>query len=155
MGRAAAWTGDVMAKFWRMAVAGFVAGVLSVLMFHQWGFYAAAELGFGRPSLYSMRPVPPWGIPTIASQAFWGGLWGALGALVVARLPGILNGALGWILFAITLVLAVNWFVVLPIKGAPIGGGWRLPGVAVVPIVYALWGFGMWLFYGLVRRLLR
>ncbi len=87
MARAAAWTGDVMAKFWRMAVAGFVAGVLSVLVFHQWGFYAAAELGFGRPNLYSMRPVPPWGIPTIASQAFWGGLWGALGALVVARLP--------------------------------------------------------------------
>lgn len=155
MARAVAWTGDVMAKFWRMAVAGFVAGVLSVLVFHQWGFYAAAELGFGRPSLYSTRPVPPWGIPTIASQAFWGGLWGALGAFVVARLPGFLNGALGWILFAITLVLAVNWFVVLPIKGAPIGGGWRLPGVVVVPIVYALWGFGMWLFYGLVRRLLK
>ena len=82
-------------------------------------------------------------------------MWGILGAFVVARLPGILNGALGWILFAITLVLAVNWFVVLPIKGAPVGGGWRLPGVAVVPIVYALWGFGMWLFYGLVRRLMK
>ena len=26
-------------------------------------------------------------------------------------------------------VLAVNWFVVLPLKGAPVGGGWRLPGV--------------------------
>ena len=142
MARAATWTGDVMAGFWRMAVAGFVAGVLGVLVFHQWG-------------LYSMRPVPPWGIPTIVSQAFWGGLWGILAAFVVARLPGFLNGALGWILFAITLVLAVNWFVVLPIKGAPIGGGWRLPGVAVVPIVYALWGFGMWVFYGLVRRLLK
>jgi len=145
MARATAWTGDVMANFWRMALAGFVAGVLSVLVFHQLGFSTAAELGFGRPNLYSMRPVPPW----------WGGLWGMLGAFVVARLPGVLNGVLGWILFAIVLVLAVNWFVVLPIKGAPVGGGWRLPGVAVVPIVYALWGFGMWLFYGLVRRLLK
>ena len=52
-------------------------------------------------------------------------------------------------------MLAVNWFVVLPIKGAPMGGGWRLPGVVVVPIVYALWGYGMWLFYGLARKLLR
>ncbi len=53
------------------------------------------------------------------------------------------------------LVLAVNWFVVLPIKGAPMGGGWRLPGVIVVPIVYALWGFGMWLFYALARKLMK
>ena len=142
-------------NFWRIVVSGFVAGALSVLVFHQWGFYLAAELGFGTPNLYSMRPVPPWGVPAIVSLAFWGGLWGMLGAFVVGRLPGILSGALGWILFAITLVLAVNWFVVLPIKGAPVGGGWRLPGVVVVPIVYALWGFGMWLFYGLIRRLLR
>lgn len=142
-------------NFWRMVVAGFVAGALSVLVFHQLGFHFAAELGFGRSSLYSMRPVPPWGVPTIVSQAFWGGLWGILGAFVVARLPGILNGALGWVLFSITLVLAVNWFVVLPIKGAPVGGGWRLPGVVVVPIVYALWGFGMWLFHALARKLMK
>ena len=142
-------------NFWRMVVAGFLAGALSVLVFHQWGFYIAAELGFGRPNLYNMRPVPPWGVPAIVSLAFWGGLWGALGAFLVARLPGILNGALGWMLFAATLVLAVNWFVVLPMKGGPVGGGWRLPGVAVAPIVYALWGFGMWLFYGLVRRVLK
>jgi hypothetical protein len=140
---------------WRTIVAGFIAGALSVLVFHQLGFYFAAELGFGRPNLYNMRPVPPWGVPTIVSQAFWGGLWGSVGAFIVTRLPGILGGALGWILFAITLVLAVNWFVVPPIKGGPIGGGWRLPGVAVVPIVYALWGFGMWVFYGLARKLLK
>jgi hypothetical protein len=138
-----------------MAVAGFVAGALSVLVFHQLGFLLVAELGYGRSNPYSMRPVPPWGVPTIVSQAFWGGLWGILGAFIVTRLPGFLNGALGWTLFAVTLVLAVNWFVVLPIKGAPIGGGWRLPGVVTVPIVYALWGFGMWVFHALVRKLMK
>jgi hypothetical protein len=145
----------VTGNFWRTVVAGFLAGALSVLVFHQLGFYFAAELGFGRPNPYSMRPVPPWGVPTIVSLAFWGGLWGIVAALIVPRLPGKLGGVLGWILFAITLVLVVNWFVVLPIKGAPIGGGWRLPGVVVVPIVYALWGFGMWLFYSLARKLMK
>ena len=142
-------------NFWRMVVAGFIAGALSVLVFHQLGFHFAAELGYGRSNLYSMRPVPPWDVPTIVSQVSWGGLWGILGAFVVTRLPGVLNGALGWILFAAALVLAVNWFVVLPLKGAPVGGGWRLPGVVVVPIVYALWGFGMWLFYALARKLMK
>jgi hypothetical protein len=136
-------------------VAGFIAGVLSLLVFHQLGFYAAAELGFGRASPYSMRPVPPWGVPTVISQAFWAGLWGIAAAFVVERLPGVLKGPLGWVLFADTIVLAINWFVVLPIKGVPMGGGFRLPGVVVVPVVYGLWGFGMWLFYGLARRALR
>ena len=68
MARAAARTDDVMTSFWRMAFGGFLAGVLSVLVFHQWGFFTAAELGFGRPNLYSMRPVPPWGVP-ISLQA--------------------------------------------------------------------------------------
>ena len=42
----------------------------------------------------------------------------------------------------------------LPIKGLPIGGGFRMPNVVVVPLVYAFWGFGMWLIFGLVRRAL-
>ena len=42
----------------------------------------------------------------------------------------------------------------LPIKGAPMGGGFRLPGLVVVPLVYALWGFGMWLIARLLRAAL-
>jgi hypothetical protein len=48
----------------------------------------------------------------------------------------------------------VNWFVVLPIKGAPVGGGFRMPGVVVVPVVYAFWGFGMWLIARTTRGVL-
>ena len=84
-------------------------------------------------------------MPTIVSAAFWGGLWGILAAFLVPRLPGALGGVLGWVLFAAIIVTLVNWFVVLPIKGAPMGGGFRMPGLVVVPIVYGFWGFGMWL----------
>jgi hypothetical protein len=138
----------------RTAIAGFVAGAVSVLLFHQFGFFIANELGLLKAQLYNMRPVPPLGVPTIISSAFWGGLWGIAGAYVVPRLPAALDGPVGWILFAGIIVTLVNWFIVLPIKGAPIGGGFRMPNVVVVPLVYAFWGLGMWLIFGLVRRAL-
>lgn len=138
----------------RTIIVGFIAGFLSVLIFHQLGFHIANELGFGRSVIYNMRPVPPFGVPLILSAAFWGGLWGIVGAYVVPRLPAWLDGPYGWMAFAAVVVTLVNWFIVLPIKGAPIGNGFRLPGVVVVPIVYAFWGLGIWVFIGLLRRAL-
>jgi hypothetical protein len=104
----------------RTVLVGFIAGALGVLIFHQLGFWIANELGYARAPLYNLRPVPPWGVPTILSMAFWGGLWGVGAAFLVPRLPGMLNGALGWVLFAAIIVTLVNWFVVFPIKGAPV-----------------------------------
>ena len=138
----------------RTIIVGFIAGFLSVLIFHQLGFHIANELGFGRSVIYNMRPVPPFGVPLILSAAFWGGLWGIVGAFIVPRLPVWLDGPTGWILFAGVVVTLVNWFIVLPIKGAPIGNGFKLPGVIVVPLVYAFWGIGMWILVGLLRRAL-
>lgn len=138
----------------RIAIAGFVAGFVGVLVFHQLGFYIANELGLLKVQLYSGRPVPPFGVPAILSSAFWGGLWGMAGAYIVPRLPSAVDGPLGWMLFAGVVVTLVNWFVVLPIKGAPVGNGFRMPGVVVVPLVYAFWGMGMWVIFGLARRAL-
>ncbi len=138
----------------RTAIAGFIAGSVSVLIFHQFGFFIANELGLLKVQLYSMRLLPPLGVPAIISSAFWGGLWGIAGAFLMRRLPAALDGPLGWVLFAGIIVTLVNWFIVLPIKGAPVGGGFRMPGVVIVPLVYAFWGFGMWLIFGLVRRAL-
>ena len=143
-----------MNNWMRTIIVGFIAGALGVLIFHQLGFWLSNELGYTRASIYSMRPVPPWGVPTILSSAFWGGLWGIGAACLVPRLPGALSGVLGWILFAGIVVTLVNWFVVLPIKGAPVGGGFRMPGVVVVPVVYAFWGFGMWLIARTTRGVL-
>jgi hypothetical protein len=140
-----------MSNWMRTVLVGFIAGALGVLIFHQLGFWISNELGFTRASLYNMRPVPPFNVPTIVSSAFWGGLWGIVAAFLVPRLPGVWSGALGWILFAAIVVSLVNWFVVLPIKGQPVGGGFRMPGVVVVPIVYGFWGFGMWLIAKLTR----
>lgn len=130
---------------------GFVAGALSVLIFHQLGFWIANQLGYTRVPLYNMRGVPPWGVPYIISAAFWGGLWGIAAAFLVPRMRGVMGGFLGWILFAAVVVSLANWFVVLPLKS---GGTFRMPTMpilAVLPMVYGLWGFGMWL----IGRLLR
>ena len=131
-----------MSNWTRTAIVGFIAGALSVLIFHQLGFWIANELGYARAPLYNLRPVPPWGVPTIGA------------ACLVPRLPGALSGVLGWVLFAAIIVTLVNWFIVFPIKGAPLGGGFRMPGLVVVPLVYALWGFGMWLIARLLRAAL-
>lgn len=140
-----------MMKTTQTVLIGFVAGALSVLIFHQGGFWIANELGYTRAQLYNWRGVPPLGVPFIVSAAFWGGLWGIAASFVLPRLPGLLSGVLGWILFAAVIVTATNWLIVLPLKGLPSGNGWRMPGLVVLPLVYALWGFGMWL----IARLLR
>lgn len=133
-----------MSGWMRTVIVGFVAGALSVLIFHQFGFWLSNELGYTRSVIYNMRGVPPWGVPTIVSSAFWGGLWGIVAAFLVPRLPGAWGGVLGWILFAAIIVAIVNWTVVLPIKS----GRFNMPGLpilVVLPLVYGLWGFGMWL----------
>jgi hypothetical protein len=138
----------------RTVVVGFLAGSVGVLIFHQLGFLIANELGLLKVQIYSLRPVPPLGVPWILSAAFWGGLWGIVGAYVIPRLPAAVDGPWGWMLFAGVLVTLVNWLIVLPLKGAPVGGGFPMPGVVVAPLVYAFWGVGMWLLVGLTRRAL-
>jgi hypothetical protein len=140
-----------MIRWLRTILVGFVAGALSVLIFHQLGFWIANELGYTRVPLYNMRGVPPWGVPFIFSAAFWGGLWGIAAALLVPRLPGALGGVLGWVLFAAIVVALANWCVVMPIKN---GGVFRMPTMpilVVLPLVYGLWGLGMWLIASLLR----
>jgi hypothetical protein len=36
----------------------------------------------------------------------------------------------------------VVWFVVLPLKGLPVGGGFAWPGIIIGPVVNGAWGVG-------------
>src|SRR3990170_7490205 len=58
------------------AAMAFVAGFVSVLIFHQgvWALYGAAGKAPG--PAWNRAPVPPLGVPAVLSSAFWGGLWG-------------------------------------------------------------------------------
>jgi len=135
----------------RTAVFGFIAGAVAFLIFHQGGFWALTQAGVLKVPTWSMGRTEPLGVPVVFSYIFWTGLWGIAGAFVVPRLP--LPSVVGWILFAAIVPTLVNWFIVLPVKGRPVGNGFAMPGVVLGPLVYAFWGFGMWLVMQLLQQL--
>jgi len=80
--------------FLRLLIIGFIAGSLAVLIFHQSLWYVLNVMGLiplERPAR-PLEPIPPLGIPSILSKAFWGGVWGALLAPILN-----LRGAAYWI----------------------------------------------------------
>lgn len=123
-------------------VAGFVAGFLSVLVFHQamLGLLHLAGMTSGTP--WSFMSTAPFGVPAVLSAAFWGGLWGCVFVLVRPLFP---RGPAYWFtafVFGALALTLVAWFVVLPLKGMPVGGGWRPAGIATGLLVNGAWGIG-------------
>jgi hypothetical protein len=105
------------------AFLGFAAGAIAVLTFHQGMVLAlhAIAPGWVPFTAYRTMPVPPFGVPAIVSNCFWGGLWGAGFGLLFPRFTWPL-----WLCGLILGLLAVlaGWFIVAPLKGLPIAAGW-------------------------------
>lgn len=122
----------------KRALLGFAAAVLSVLTFHQgtWALLHAA--GLMPPAPYPTGPVPPLGVPRIANFCLWGGLYGAAFGLALPRAPTWLPG-LGLGLLAVL----VLWFVVAPLKGQPVAGGFAPLRMLVTVLVHGAWGIGV------------
>jgi len=125
----------------RWLTVGFVSGAIAVLLFHQGALGLLHALSLTRSAPYPMNPTAPFGIPAIASLAFWGGLWGIVLAAALARVHGaafILDAAL----FGAILPTLVAWFVVAPLKGQPVAAGFVPMAMLIGPIVNAAWGLG-------------
>ena len=74
-------------------------------------------------------------------------MWGIVFVLVepwLSRSPG--GYWVGSIIFGAIFPTLVAWFVVLPLKGLPVGNGFHFPGILVGPIVNGVWGLGTALF---------
>lgn len=99
----------------------FAAGFLAVLLGHQPVVAALNALGIAPAGFtpYSFDPVPPLGVPSVISKAFWGGLWAIVLDFVLARTSG-LTYWLGWTILGAVALSLVAIFVVPPLKGAPI-----------------------------------
>lgn len=121
---------------------GFIAAFLSVLTL-QMGLIAIFHAAGAAVPLtpWSMAPVPPFGVPHSLSAAFWGGLWGVVYAFLEPRLKARLAWWSGGLAFG-ALPLLVLWFVVLPLKGVPVGGGFALARVLQGIVLHAGFGLG-------------
>ena len=122
---------------------GFIAGFLSTLIFSSGMiaiFYAAGAAVPFAP--WSMEPVPPFGVPQSLSAAFFGGLWGVVYAFLEPKFTARLGWWSGGLVFGAVLPLSVLWFVVMPLKGLPIGGGFALSTVPVDIVLHAVFGLG-------------
>lgn len=131
-------------------VLGFVAAVVAVLTFHQGTIWVMSQLGLLKASVYSMSPVPPYGVPRIASLCFWGGLYGAVYGLIWPRLtvPAWFSGVCLGLIAAF-----VGMIVVAGIKGQPIMYGGASWPIARSLIINGMFGLGTGLFFPVLLSL--
>jgi hypothetical protein len=125
----------------RWVLVGFIAGAVSVLVFHQGAAALLHSLEFTPNAPYSMQPTQPFGVPQLWSITFWGGLWGALLAASLARLDGP-RLVVAATVFGAVLPTLVAWFIVAPLKGQPIAAGGVPSAMLIGPIVNGAWGLG-------------
>ncbi|PHM10552.1 hypothetical protein [Nostoc sp. 'Peltigera malacea cyanobiont' DB3992] len=121
---------------------GFIAGFVSVLIFHQGVLALLHAVNFTPRAPYSTAPTPPLGIPQIWSNAFWGGIWGLIWVGIAPRFRHDKNYWLGALVFGAIAPTLVAWFVVAPLKGQPIAGGWKFVGIVTGLLVNGAWGVG-------------
>lgn len=153
-------------------VAGFLAGILAVLVFHQLTGIALARAGL-LPTFnaYNMAAHPTalpavtaffksigfTGWPSIFNQAFWGGIWGIVFALLYGIIPG--RGAIvKGLVFGILLVIISNW-IVLPyvqtMRGLPnqvYFAGFVPQRMLIGLLLQMAFGLGLAIFYRMLRR---
>ena len=104
------------------AFLGFVAAAIAVLTFHQGMVAALHEIGWAPFAPYRTTPVPPFGVPVIVSNC-------ASGAGCTVPCSALLMPRFTWPMWLCGLILGViaalvGMFIVAPIKGNPIAGGW-------------------------------
>ena len=133
---------------------GFGAGALSHLIF-QGGLgavYYAADMIPALP--WSLKPVPPFGVPVSLNLAFWAGLWGIVYALLEPRLTARFGRVAGGLAIGVAALLA-RWFIVLPLKGAAVAEGLQPNAVVVYVGFHLIFGIGLAVIYALILGLTR
>ncbi len=122
------------------ALKAFIAGFMATLAFHQPVLWILNLIGFVNRAPYAMTATKPFGVPSVVSLAFWGGVWG----IILLPLLHRSRKALYWVNAAVVGSIAptlVAAFVVAPLKGQALGGN-RAKLLAAGLLVNAAWGLG-------------
>ena len=123
------------------ALTAFLAGCIAVAVFHQGAVAALNAAGMmpGGIQPWSFDPVPPFGVPTVISKAFWGGVWAVPLGLLLRNQTGPAYWVSWTVLGGVALSL-VAIFIVPTLKGQPMPVFMeRFP---IYAGINAAWGFG-------------
>jgi hypothetical protein len=139
-------------------VLGFIAAAIAVLAVHEGIIYLLAMGGYIPNRAWSMTPqVPPWGVPRLINNVFWGGLWGVLFALVYNWVPGGMAWLKG-LIFGLFIVVVSNWILLPLIKGGVFGipnqvlfANWNPVRMLITITIVGGFGLGLGIIYGLMR----
>jgi hypothetical protein len=136
---------------------GFVAGLVSVLTFHQGTIGLMYLLGFVPNPPYNMAARPPLGVPGVFSASFWGGLWIMVFAAVTWYRPSLRRTnrdlVIAGLLWGAVVIPLFNLLVLGPvIYGRPFA--FALPGFIRGMIIHGMFGLGAAVFMILGQRLL-
>lgn len=126
----------------RLSVLGFIAGFVATLTFHQFTLFLMRLAGIAPFGPYNMAATQPFGIPAVFSLAFWGGIWGVIYAWMQRRFPRDGRYWLTAFFFGAVFPSLVALFIVLPLKGLPMGGGWHWQLLTTAFLINGVWGIG-------------
>lgn len=131
-----------MSMSFKRLLVGFAAGFLSHLVIEGAlgaGLYAAGLI----PALpWSLAPVGFLGVPQSLSLAFWAGLFGVVYVLMEPWLTARFGQWPGGLFYGLVVPLSCDWFIVLPLKGRGIGGGFHPASIPVDVALNAALGLG-------------
>ena len=130
----------------------FAAGFIAVLALHQPVLGLLSAAGMTQAVPYASKAVGPLGVPQYLSAAFWGGVWGLVLHAINRRWPAGTGFVLKCLLFGMIFPTLVAWFVVAPLKGAPMAGGFKVNNMITGLCVNAAWGLGTGILLALYRR---
>jgi hypothetical protein len=141
-------------------VLGFVAAAIAVAVVHEGIIYLLTNYGMIRGTAWGMAPIPPWGVPRLFNNIFWGGLWGVLFALAYDVIPGRASWLKG-LLFGLFIVVVSNWILLPLIKGRIVGqanqllfSGWDAQRMLAVVCIVGGFGLALGIVYGALRAAL-
>lgn len=130
----------------------FAAGFIAVLALHQPMLALLSAAGITQAAPYATKAVGPLGVPQFISAAFWGGVWGMVLHAASRRWPAGAGFLLKCLLFGMIFPTLVAWFIVAPLKGMPMAGGFKAGSIITGLCVNAAWGLGAGMLLALYRR---